>query len=595
MKNFLISFLGALAGIWFSLLLAVIGIFIVIVAAMASSGGNTSAVNVSDNSVLCVDLSGPIYDRSPKLDFMTVVNGVDKNIQVLGDITGSITAAAEDDRIKGIVINCNGALAGLAQRSAIVEALKNFKKTAPEKWIYAYGDYYTQGDYYIAAAAADSIFVNPVGQVDIHGLASTSLYFHKLLEKIGVEIQVVKVGTYKSAVEPYILDGISAPAREQQELYLNNIWHSLSSSMAEARGVTEADINKWADDFVFTLKTDAYPAMKIVDALAYRHEFDLKIASLTGHDKIKDIETVSTANYAKIAETGKVGNGKGANIAVLYACGEITDSQGDGIVAADLVPEILDLAENDDIDGLIMYVNSPGGSAFASEQIWEALQQYKKLTGNPFYVSMSDYAASGGYYISCGADKIFARPVTLTGSIGIFGLIPNARTLMSEKLGINTSTVQTNANGDFPTIMQPMTEAQKSAMQAYVERGYDLFTSRCAEGRGMSQDSIKIIGEGRVWDGSEALKLGLVDELGGLDDAIAAMAKELNVESYTVSSYPVTENKWYDLLLEAGISDLKASFIRSELGEMSSLYETINRIKGMSVLQCRMDFTEVNL
>lgn len=594
MKNFFISFLGALAGIWFSLLLAVIGFFIVIVAAMASSGGSTTTVKVNSNSVLSVDLSGPILDRTPKLDFSTVINGVDKNMQVLGDITGSILAAADDSRIEGIVINCNGAAAGLAQRSAIIEALRKFKKDAPEKWIYAYGDMYTQGDYYIAAAAADSIFINPIGQVDIHGLVSTSLYFHKLLDKIGVDVQVVKVGTYKSAVEPYILDGMSAPAREQQELFLGNIWQTVSSTIAEGRGVSVDDINKWADDFIFTLDAKKYPAMKIVDCLAYRHEFDRKIADLTGCDKIKDIETISTSSYAKVNETGKVGNGKGANIAILYASGEITDSEGDGIVAAEMVPEILELAENDDIDGLIMYVNSPGGSAFASEQIWEALEQYKKLTGNPFYVSMADYAASGGYYISCGADKIFAQPVTLTGSIGIFGLIPNIQTLMSDKLGINTSTVQTNANGNFPTIMEPMTEMQKSAMQAYVERGYDLFTSRCAEGRGISQDSIKVIGEGRVWDGSEALRLGLVDELGGLDAAIAAMAKQLNVESYTISSYPVSKNKWYDMILEAGI-DLKASLIRSELGEMAGLYETINRVKGMSVLQCRMDFTEVNL
>ncbi len=218
--------------------------------------------------------------------------------------------------------------------------------------------------------------------------------------------------------------------------------------------------------------------------------------------------------YCTDKDINKKGNGKGATIAVLYATGDITDESGDGIVAAKLVPEILDLADEKDIDGLIMYVNSGGGSAFASEQIWEALEQFKSITGKPFYVSMGDYAASGGYYISCGADKIFAQPVTLTGSIGIFGIIPNAHKLISEKLGINNGTVKTNANGNFPTLMEPMTEAQKAAMQTYVERGYELFTSRCAEGRGLPQDSIKMIAEGRVWDGAEALKIGLVDELG---------------------------------------------------------------------------------
>ncbi|WP_304506439.1 signal peptide peptidase SppA [Duncaniella muris] len=595
MKNFLISFLGALAGIWFSLFLAVIGIFIVIAAAMASSGGNTT-VNVSNNSVLCVDLSGTIYDRAPKIDIREAIRGggLEKNAQVLADITGAVTAAASDDRIEGIVMNCSGVSAGIAQLTAIIEALKDFKKNAPEKWIYAYADAYAQGDYYVASVA-DSVFINPVGMVEISGLSLSSLYYKRLLDKLGVDMQVVKVGTYKSAVEPYLLDRMSDPAREQAQLFLKNIWNDICTTIADARGVTVADVNKWADDFVFTKDASTYKDLKIVDGLLYRHEFDRKIADLTGCDKIKDIKTITTAQYAKIADSGKVGSGKGANIAVLYATGEITDNSGNGIVASELVPEILELAEDNDIDGLIMYVNSPGGSAFASEQIWEALEQYKKLTGNPFYVSMADYAASGGYYISCGADRIFAQPVTLTGSIGIFGMIPDISGLVNDKIGIGVSTVTTNPNSNFPTILEPMTEAQKASMQAYVNRGYELFTSRCAEGRGMSQDSIKAIGEGRVWDGTEALKLGLVDELGGLDTALAAMARQLNVESYTVHSYPVAKDKWYDLLLEAGIEDIKAAIMRQELGEMCSLYDAIRQVKGMSVLQCRMEFTKVNL
>ena len=592
MKKFFISFLATLAGIWFSLLLAFFGFFIALGAAMAASIGTTT-VKVKNHSVLEIDLSGEILDRPSKLDFMTIVNGVEKSSQVLSDITGSIVAAADDDRIDGIVINCKGASAGLAQRSAIIEALKNFKNKAPEKWIYAYGDTYTQGDYYIATAS-DSIFINPIGQVDIHGLSATTLYFHKLLEKIGVDVQVVKVGTYKSAVEPYILDNMSEPSREQQQLYLGNIWKTVASEIAESRGVDIANVNEWADNFIFTRATDEYPGLKVVDAITYRHEFDSRIASLTDHDKAKDIDFISTSDYAKVAETNKTGDGKGAEIAILYACGEITDEAGDGIVAANLVPEILDLADNDDIDALIMYVNSPGGSAFASEQIWEALEQFKKLTGKPFYVSMADYAASGGYYISCGADKIYAQPVTLTGSIGIFGLIPNAQRLLSDKLGVNTGTVKTNANGHFPSLMEPMTESQKAAMQTYVERGYELFTSRCAEGRGIPQDSIKKIGEGRVWDGNEALKLGLVDKLGSLQTAIADMAAALNVENYKISVYPDIKAKWYDQLIEAGI-DFKASIIRDELGEMSSLYDTLEQIKGMSTLQARMDFTEIKL
>lgn len=590
MKKFFISFLATLAGIWFSLLIATIGLIVVIGAAVASSTGS-SKVDIKNNSILRVDLSGSILDREPKIDFMNMVRGEETNYQIISDITGSIIAAADDDRIAGILIESAGASAGVTQRAAIVEALRKFKAAAPDKWIYAYGDMYVQGDYYVASAA-DSVFINPIGQVDIHGLSATTLFFHQLLEKIGVEVQVVKVGTYKSAVEPFILDKMSEPSREQQQLYLGNIWEGISSSIADARGVDVAKVNEWADNFIFTKSTESYLKEKVVDGLLYRHEFENRLADLTGCSKVKDLRYVSTADYAKTADLGKVGNGKGANIAILYACGDITDESGDGIVATDMVPEILDLAEDDDIDALIMYVNSPGGSAFASEQIWEALQQFKKLTGKPFYVSMGDYAASGGYYISCGADKIFAQPGTLTGSIGIFGMIPNAHRLLSEKLGINTGTVKTNANGNFPSLMEPMTPDQAAAMQAYVERGYDLFTSRCAEGRSMSQDSIKMIGEGRVWDGREALRLGLVDELGSLSDAIAAMAKQLNVESYTLSTYPDIRQKWYAPLLEAG-SELKASIVRDELGEMAPLYETLERVKTMSTLQCRMDFVDI--
>lgn len=592
MKKFFISFLGALAGIWFSLLLAMIGFIIVVTAAVATSGTQNS-VDIKKHSILKLDLSGVILDTQPKLDFMSVIRGEEKGAQILSEITGSIVAAATDDRIDGIAIECAGVEAGLSQRYAIVEALRKFKEKAPEKWVYAYGNSYSQGDYYIASTA-DSLFINPVGMVDIHGLSATTLYFHQLLEKVGVEVQVVKVGTYKSAVEPFILDNMSEPSREQQQLYLGNMWQTMASTIAESRGVSVEQVNKWADDFIFTKDPKDYPSMKVVDAILYRHEYDDRLCSLTEAKKVKDLEYVSTSTYAKNNDLSKVGDGKGAEIAVLYACGDITDESGDGIVASDMVPQILELAENEDIDALIMYVNSPGGSAFASEQIWEALQQFKKLTGKPFYVSMADYAASGGYYISCGADKIYAQPVTLTGSIGIFGMIPNGKRLLNDKLGINTGTVQTNANGNFPSLFEPMTPSQAAAMQGYVERGYELFTKRCAEGRNIPQDSIKKIGEGRVWDGREALKLGLVDKLGGLDTALADMAAQLNVESYTVSVYPDEKQKWYAPLLEAG-ADFKASLVRDELGEMVSLYDTIRRIKGMSTLQCRMDFVEVSL
>ncbi len=560
---------------------------------MASSLGKKGVVEIKDNSYLVLDLSGVINERPGVVKPIEVLQGLDADIHGLNQIVGAIRNAAEDDHIAGIFIECNGVSAGLAQHQAIVEALHDFKGIAPEKWIYSYGDAYTQGDYYIATVA-DSIFLNPIGMVDIHGLSSTNLYFKNLLDKMGVEMQVVKVGTYKSAVEPFLLDRMSEPARMQQELFLNNIWSYVAGDIAKSRGVSIRQVNAWADSLIFTVPAEKLVDLKVVDRLVYRHELDERLMAMSDVKKVDDLPAVSIEEYCSVKDIDKKGNGKGAKIGVLYATGDITDTNGDGIVAAKLVPEILKLADKNEIDGLVMCVNSGGGSAFASEQIWEALQQWKKITGKPLYVSMSDYAASGGYYISCGADRIYAQPTTLTGSIGIFGMIPNAHGLMADKIGVNTSTVSTNPRAVPISIMEPMTAAQRAAMQAYVDYGYDLFTKRCAEGRHLSQDSIKVIAEGRVWDGAEALDRGLVDELGGLDAAIAGMAKQLNVETWTILEYPVVEPKWYDALISIS-ADLKSAVISDELGEMRSIYDTLNEVRGISPVQARMGFFEINL
>lgn len=586
MKKFFVAFLGTMAGIWLSLFIAVIGIIIIVAAAGVSSISSGKVEKMERHSYLSLNLSGEISDRPKQIDPIAVLRDEWEPSLGVNEIVGALDAAADDDRIDGVAIYCNGSAAGLAQRQAIVEALKRFKDAAPDKWVYAYGDTYVQGDYYVASVA-DSIFLNPIGQVYISGLSTTNMYFKGFLDKIGVEMEVVKVGTYKSAVEPYILNGMSEPAREQMTLLLDNMWGSVSGEIAANRNVAVDSVNAWANSASYALDGKDYVARKVVDRLVYRHEFDEKLAELTDKESVKKLTPVTVGAYCKASDILKKGNGKGATIAVLYACGEITDETGNGIVAKKLVPQILELADDKDIDGLVMYVNSGGGSAFASEQIWEALEQWKELTGKPFYVSMSDYAASGGYYISCGADRIYAQPTTLTGSIGIFGLIPNFHGLMADKLGINTSTVATNPSGAFPTTLQAMTPVQRAAMQGYVDRGYDLFTSRCAQGRHMSQDSIKAIAEGRVWDGREALKLGLVDEIGGLDMAIAGMASKLNATTWTIVEYPV-KKEWYESLLE-NVDGLKASIVRGELGELAPAYDAVNSLKTLAPMQARMD------
>lgn len=574
------SFLGTVAGIFVSGFLISIGLFILTVLAIVSSATH-SEYSVKDKSILYLDLSREIVEQPASLDIMAKLTNDGPSADVLYNIIDAIDAAADDDRIKGIFIDANGSSAGTAQRKAIIDALRRFKKSG--KWIYSYGDVYSQGDYYIAASASDSLYINPLASVDIHGLGGRMMFFKNLLDKIGVEMQVVKVGTYKSAVEPFILTEPSAASIEQQQLYLGNLWKDIRASIAKGRKVSADSVNAWANSFSFTFDATQLIRKRIADASAYRHEFIDKLKELTDIDKDDDLRLVTPAQYV----TSKPHKSHKTTIAVLYASGDITESGKDGIASDRLVPEILELAENDDIDGLILRVNSGGGSAFASEQIWEALGEFKEMTGKPFYVSMSDYAASGGYYISCGADKIYAEPVTITGSIGIFGLIPNIRGLVTDKLGVTTYPISTNPAGAQPDIFVPMTESQRAGMQSYVDRGYELFVKRVAGGRKKTVDQIKAIAEGRVWDGREALRIGLVDKLGGLDTALADMAKELGVESWSVERYPKTEDDVLTALLM--MSDrMEQSALERKLGDVAEIYRTIESIRQYQGVQARM-------
>lgn len=574
------SFLGTVAGIFVSGFLISIGLFILTVMAIVSSATH-SEYSVKDKSILYLDLSREIVEQPASLDIMAKLTNDGPSADVLYNIIDAIDAAADDDRIKGIFIDANGSSAGTAQRKAIIDALRRFKKSG--KWIYSYGDYYSQGDYYIAASASDSLYINPLASVDIHGLGGRMMFFKNLLDKIGVEMQVVKVGTYKSAVEPFILTEPSAASIEQQQLYLGNLWKDIRASIAKGRKVSADSVNAWANSFSFTFDASQLIRKRIADASAYRHEFIDKLKELTDIDKDDDLRLVTPAQYV----TSKPHKSHKTTIAVLYASGDITESGKDGIASDRLVPEILELAENDDIDGLILRVNSGGGSAFASEQIWEALGEFKEMTGKPFYVSMSDYAASGGYYISCGADKIYAEPVTITGSIGIFGLIPNIRGLVTDKLGVTTYPISTNPAGAQPDIFAPMTESQRAGMQSYVDRGYELFVKRVAGGRKKTVEQIKAIAEGRVWDGREALRIGLVDKLGGLDTALADMARELGVESWSVERYPKTEDDVLTALLM--MSDrMEQSALERKLGDVAEIYRTIESIRQYQGVQARM-------
>ena len=595
-KRFFLTFLGSMAAIWLSLLLfGVIFVTGIVSAVMSSSDKKTTGVG--KHSVLVFDMSGEICEIKGTPSVSDVMSGNVTDRRSLGQITAAIYRAAHDSRIEGIYVECNGAVAGIASFQAIDEALRYFA-SRPDKWIVSYADSYTQGNYY-AVSGSTELWLNPLGAVDVHGLSATTVFYTGLLDKLGVKMQVLRVGTFKSAVEPYILKDMSPASRMQQEVYMNSIWNAVKDRIAENRKVTPAQVDGWADDLLFTMSADSAKALGAVSAIGYRHQAEKHIAEMVDKEKFADVKTISIndyisavdlTDYSYLPEVATARHDSNV-IAVLYAEGEISDNGKSGIIGNDMVSEIENLIEDSDrLAGLILRVNSPGGSAFASEQIWEALERFKSETGLPFYVSMGDVAASGGYYISCGADKIFAQSATITGSIGIFGMIPEINGLLTDKLGVNTATVQTNKNGNFPSIITPMTESQRNKMQSYIERGYDTFTKRCAEGRHMSQDSIKMIAEGRVWDGALAQSIGLVDSIGSLHSAILAMAADLGIDKYSVESYPRNQEKWWMELLEMDELVNATGMDRETL----RLMQRVSWLRQAPRVQCRMEDIVIN-
>lgn len=587
LKNFFISLLGTIAGLWISLgLMFLAGLLFVVIAAASIDG---EEVEIKKNTVLYLGLGGELTERREMPDYMDKMLGSSVSGIALNEIVQSIMAATDDERVSALFIECGGALAGTASRAEILQAVEHFR--ASGKPVIAYSDSYSQGDYYIASAA-DEVFLNPIGGVDIHGLAMTTTMFKNLLDKAGVDVQIVKVGTYKSAVEPYMLTEISDANREQQTLFVTRIWDNIAGTIAANRGASLEDVNQWADSLIVTEDPDSYTGRNIVTGLKYRYEALDFLAEKIGEDKADDINFVSVENYYNAADMLHSGSSE-CNIAVLYAVGDIVDSGRGGIVGPTVVKQIEELIDDESVDGLVLRVNSGGGSAFASEQIWEALERFK-ATERPLYVSMGDYAASGGYYISCGADIIFADPTTLTGSIGIFAMIPCVKGLLTDKIGIDQSTVMTNPNANFISLTQPLNSTQRRMMQREVNRGYELFVRRCADGRNMPADSIKAIAEGRIWDGATAVNIGLVDQLGTLDDAITEMAVNLGSgRKYTVTEYPKLKLGFWEQLEALDYNNLKSYVMRRELGEQYRMMMQAEQLKKAAPIQARMEYMTV--
>ena len=504
-----------------------------------------SSTVLEENTIYRIDLDGVLVDQgseeNPFSAVFTELSGKAATTTVgLNDLLSNIALAKDNDKILGIYLRGGSLSAGSASAKTLRDALLDFKQSG--KFIIAYADSYTQTNYYIASVA-DRICLNAVGSVAWDGLTAQKLYFTRLLEKIGVEMQILKVGTFKSAVEPYFRTSMSAEDRKQTEQYLDGIWSEMKSAVSLQRPISQEQLNAYADECMSLQPHQKYVEYGFVDTLVYIQDMDTILRTYAG---TKDYNVLSTS---KLTAVERVKSKASDKVAVLYAEGQIYDAGKDGIIESEVLKTIKKIHKDDDIKAVVFRVNSPGGSADASEQIWHAVKTLQ-AKGLPVVVSMGDYAASGGYYISCCADYIYAEPTTLTGSIGIFGTVPNASKLL-DKIGLDVDGVSTNKHSGIleGVIFKGLNKQDLALMQSMVERGYDLFTRRCAEGRGVSQDDIKRIGEGRVWLGKDALEIGLVDELGNINSAITKAAELANLGKYAIEEYPKKKDSLEELLL----------------------------------------------
>ncbi len=588
MKSFLKQVGATVVGIIiFFVIIGALGLMS-LVGMIASSSSST---DVSDNSVFVVSLDGVMEERSDA-SVIDRLKGNATGMIGLDDLLSAIKKAKDNDKIKGIYIEA-GAFApdSYASLQAVRRALLDFKKSG--KWILAYGDAYTQATYYLASVA-DKIYLNPQGMVDWHGMAAETYYVKDVLAKFGVQMQVIKVGAYKSATEVYTSDKMSEPNRRQVEAYVGGIWSNVCSAVAKSRGLSVAKLNEYADNLVTFEDPKNYARLKLVDGILYTDQVKDKVKEMMKLGKDDDFNTVGLAAMGNVKSKSE----KGDEIAVYYAYGNIVDSAAGGlmgggghlIVGNDVARDLRDLADDDDVKAIVIRVNSGGGSAYASEQIWRAVQLAKAK--KPVVVSMGGMAASGGYYMSCAANWIVAEPTTLTGSIGIFGVIPDFSGLLTQKLGVKFDGVQTNKHSAFGTISRPMSEDEKGYLGAYIERGYRTFRQRVADGRHMSIDQVENIAQGHVWLGQDALKIKLVDQLGGLDDALAKAAQLAKLQEYHAQSYPGKADVMEQILAEVdkGGDNYLDEKMRSAMGEFYPTFMLMKNIGKQSAIQARMPY-----
>lgn len=584
MKDFFKHTLATIAGLFiFSIIVIIIGVMSLV--GMVSAGEATKTV--ADKSVLVLNLSGELQEQSEDNVFQQFAGTPFGNLG-LEKILSAIKKAKNNDKIKGIYIEAGALGADFASLQEIRNALLDFKKS--HKWIIAYADTYTQGTYYVASAA-NEIYLNPQGMITWHGLSAQPIFIKDLLAKVGIRMQVLKVGKYKSATEMFTGDKMSDANREQTTAYLTSLWSNVCKAVSESRKISIDSLNTYADRLVMFEDARQLVKYKMVDGLLYTDQIKKKIKQLLHIDDDKDINQISIADMSGVKEKLK-----GKEIAVYYAYGDIVDSPITGgllgskhqIVAQDVCKDLADLMEDDDVKAVVIRINTGGGSAYASEQLWHQIEMLKRK--KPVVVSMGGVTASGGYYMSCNANWIVAQPTTITGSIGIFGIVPDRSQLLTQKLGIKFDEVKTNRNATFGTSARPMNAAELGYMQAYIDRGYKLFRRRVADGRHLSTAQVEQVAQGHVFTGEAAKQLKLIDQLGGIDTAVAKAAQLAKLSEYHTHTYPAPID-WFEQLFNTfGGGNYLDGKMRAALGDYYEPVILLKQMNQLDALQARIPF-----
>ncbi len=580
MKQFFKFVFASMLGVFLSIIVVII-LFSAIIVGVVSSSNDT--VEIDENTILHINLDYPIVERTEDNPLEDLDFGPFKSQKTIGlnDILKSINHAASDDNITGIYLDATFLMAGMATTEEIRNALIEFKKSG--KFIYAYSEVYTQKAYYLASVA-HKIYLNPQGILELKGFSSQNMFFKGALEKLEIEAQVIKVGTYKSAVEPFILDKMSDANKLQMNSLLNSLYINFVGKIAQSRNLNVDSVKSIAYNLKIRTPQDALK-FKFIDGLKYKDEVLDELKAKCKIDKKKNLTTVSVTDYA-----GTITNNieESVNkIAVIYASGEINGGEGDeNTIGSEGISRSLRKARLDDkVKAVVLRVNSPGGSSLASDVIWREVLLTKQA--KPIIVSMGDYAASGGYYIACAADSIIAEPNTITGSIGVFAIIPNLKGMLNNKLGLTFDGVKTGQFADLGDVTRPLTDAEKMILQKEVNRVYSDFTLRVSQGRKIPQAAVDSIGQGRVWTGAQAIKLKLVDKLGHLKDAIDVAAKKAKLKDYRLVAYPEQKTGFWSFLEKSG-DKIKQTIIKTELGDTYKYYQKLKQASTQKGIYMRL-------